>query len=337
MKSNLRQERNEKRSSRKRRIMLLVILPLLLIIGGAVGYGSYIYNKARAVVNNSYKELDRGTKSNKREETVQPLKDNVSILIMGVDESEQRKKEYGDAVRTDALLVATINKTDKSVKLLSIPRDTRVYIPSRQKKDKINHAHVFGGVDSTIETVEGFLDIPIDYYVKFNFESFIKIVDTLGGIDMDVPVTFTEQNSKDQAGAVHLKKGYQHLNGEQALALARTRHIDSDQMRGQRQQLVLEAIANKALSAGTINKLGPLIDAIGTNMKTNLTFDDIMAIGKNMAGSNLNMEKVQIEGEDQYIDKIYYYVPKEESVNKLSELLQQHLGVSGKEEHKTIK
>lgn len=261
---------------------------------------------------------------------MEPLKDNISILIMGVDGSEMRKSQYGEAVRTDALLLATINKDDKSVKLVSIPRDSRVYIPSRKKLDKITHAHVFGGVESTRDTVERFLNVPVDYYVKFNFESFVQIVDSIGGIDIDVPVTFTEQDSKDQAGMIHLEKGYQHLNGEQALALARTRKIDSDAMRGQRQQLVIEAIAKKAMSVQSISKMGSLLDAVDKNMKTNLTFDDMLAITKNMAGSDLQMEKMQIEGTDKRIGGIYYYIPNEKNVKDISTKLNEHLGVTPK-------
>ena len=96
------------------------------------------------------------------------------------------------------------------------------------KYDKITHAHVFGGVDSTIDTVENFLDVPVDYDVKFNFKSFIKIVDSLGGI----PVHRFQLSSQNKIEAtkqmrIHLKKGRQHLNGEEALALTKTRHIDS--------------------------------------------------------------------------------------------------------------
>ncbi|MFH4259029.1 LCP family protein, partial [Acinetobacter baumannii] len=83
-----------------------------------------------------YSELGRGDKSSKREKAVKPMTDNISILIMGVDESDIRDKNYGKATRTDALLLATINKNDKSVKLVSIPRDSRVYIKSREKYDK---------------------------------------------------------------------------------------------------------------------------------------------------------------------------------------------------------
>lgn len=325
-----------KKRSKKKRILWFVLIPLFLVIIGGGSYFFHIYNKAQAVANGAFSELGRGDKSAKREKPVKPMTDNVSILIMGVDESKTREKEYGTATRTDALLLATINKNDKSVKLLSIPRDSRVYIPSRKKEDKITHAHVFGGVDSTIDTVERFLDVPVDYYVKFNFESFIEIVDSLGGIDVDVPVTFTEQDSKDNADAIHLEKGHQHLNGEEALALARTRHIDSDYMRGQRQQLVLEAIAEKALSVNSIDKLGDLLDAVDNDIKTNLTFDDMMAITKNMISSDLQMDKLQIEGKDEYIDGIYYYVPDEKSVEDISTELQNHLGVTGKSDHKKL-
>lgn len=324
------------RRSKKRRLLWFILIPLLIVAIGGGGYFSHIYSKAKSIVNNAYSELSRGDKSDKREKAVKPMTDNISVLIMGVDESDIREKSYGSATRTDALLLATINKNDKSVKLVSIPRDTRVYIKSREKQDKITHAHVFGGVDSTIDTVENFLNVPVDYYVKFNFKSFIKIVDSLGGIDVNVPVEFTEQNSKDEPNAIHLKKGLQHLNGEEALALARTRHIDSDYMRGQRQQLILEAIAEKALSINSINKIENLLDAVDHDLKTNLTFDDIMTITKNTMGSNLKMDKLQVKGDDEYINSTYYYVPEEKSVQDISKALKQHLGVTDKTEHKKL-
>ncbi|MDM5188225.1 LCP family protein [Bacillus sp. DX4.1] len=319
--------RSGKKRSKRKSVKWFILIPFVLLIFGGVGYGSFLYNKAKAVVSDAYAKIE---KSDKRDKDVKPLKDNISILIMGVDGSDIRKTQYGEAVRTDALLLATINKDDKSVKLVSIPRDSRVYIPSRKKMDKITHAHVFGGVESTRDTVEKFLNVPVDYYVKFNFDSFVKIVDSLGGIDVDVPVTFTEQDSKDQAGMIHLEKGNQHLNGEQALALARTRKIDSDAMRGQRQQLVIEAIAKKAMSVQSISKLGSMLDAIDSNMKTNLTFDDMLSITKNMAGTDLQMEKLQVEGTDKRIGGIYYYLPNEKNVQDISNKLNEHLGITPK-------
>ncbi|WP_243521725.1 LCP family protein [Bacillus pseudomycoides] len=328
MSSELEQNtRSKKKRSKRKSVKWFILIPFLLLIFGGVGYGSFLYNKAKAVVSDAYAQIEKSTK---RDKEVEPLKDNISVLIMGVDESDIRKGQYGETVRTDALLLATINKDDKSVKLVSIPRDSRVYIPSRKKMDKITHAHVFGGVESTRNTVERFLNVPVDYYVKFNFDSFVKIVDSLGGIDVDVPVTFTEQDSKDQAGMIHLEKGYQHLNGEQALALARTRKIDSDAMRGQRQQIVIEAIAKKAMSVQSISKLGSLLDAVDSNLKTNLTFDDMLSITKNMTGTDLQMEKIQVEGTDKRMGGIYYYIPNEKNVQDISKKLNEHLGITPK-------
>lgn len=242
-----------KNSKKKTKIIISVIL-FFLIIGG--GYTWFLVNKASSAIRNAAHDLARGDKSDLRDKAVKPITNNVSVLIMGVDESDVRGKEYGEAIRTDALLLATFNKDSKTVKLLSIPRDTYTYIPVEKKKDKITHAHAFGstkngkdgGPQASIDAVEKLTNVPVDYFVKFNFKSFIKIVDDLGGIEVDVPVEFTEQDSNDTAEAIHLQKGVQKLNGEEALALARTRHIDSDAMRGQRQQLVIEAILKKLTS-----------------------------------------------------------------------------------------
>lgn len=224
-----------------------------VLLFGGVGYGAYAYMKTSNLVQKSNLNLSRGEKSNLREKAVKPITHNVSMLIMGIDENQERQKGYNGAFHTDALLLATFNKEDKTVKLTSIPRDTYTYVPIEKKKDKITHAYGSGfvkngkdgGPQASVEAVEKLLQVPVDYFVKFNFGSFIKIVDGLDGVEVDVPVEFTEQNSKDEPGTIHLKKGVQKLTGEEALALARTRHIDSDAMRGQRQQLVIEAILSK--------------------------------------------------------------------------------------------
>ena len=101
--------------------------------------------------------------------------------------------------------------------------------------------------------------------------------DALNGIKVDVPVTFTEQDSKDKTDAIHLTEGLQKLNGEEALALARTRKIDNDIERGKRQQLVLRAIMDKAVSVGSIMKYGDVMESMGDNVTTNLDFGEILS------------------------------------------------------------
>ncbi|PFU95649.1 LytR family transcriptional regulator [Bacillus anthracis] len=332
-----------KKSKKKIKIIISVIL-FFLIVGG--GYTWFLVNKASSAVRNAAHDLARGDKSDLRDKAVKPITNNVSVLVMGVDESDVRGKEYGEAIRTDALLLATFNKDSKTVKLLSIPRDTYTYIPVEKKKDKITHAHAYGstkngkdgGPQASIDAVEKLLNVPVDYFVKFNFKSFMKIVDDLGGIEVDVPVEFTEQDSNDNAGAIHLKKGVQKLNSEEALALARTRHIDSDAMRGQRQQLVIEAILKKLTSVGSVTKVGNIIDDINGQFVTNLTFDDMLSFYK--YGVDSSIEKLQIQGDDCYMEKgddtcsksagggrTYYYNPDKKELAKVTNDLRSHLGL----------
>ncbi|GMR67653.1 MULTISPECIES: LCP family protein [Bacillus] len=332
-----------KNSKKKIKIIISVIL-FFLIVGG--GYTWFLVNKASSAVRNAAHDLARGDKSDLRDKAVKPITNNVSVLVMGVDESDVRGKEYGEAIRTDALLLATFNKDSKTVKLLSIPRDTYTYIPVEKKKDKITHAHAYGstkngkdgGPQASIDAVEKLLNVPVDYFVKFNFKSFMKIVDDLGGIEVDVPVEFTEQDSNDNADAIHLKKGVQKLNSEEALALARTRHIDSDAMRGQRQQLVIEAILKKLTSVGSVTKVGNIIDDINGQFVTNLTFDDMLSFYK--YGADSSIEKLQIQGDDCYMEKgddtcsksagggrTYYYNPDKKELATVTNQLRTHLGL----------
>ncbi|MEC4695749.1 LCP family protein [Bacillus anthracis] len=332
-----------KKSKKKIKIIISVIL-FFLIVGG--GYTWFLVNKASSAVRNAAHDLARGDKSDLRDKAVKPITNNVSVLVMGVDESDVRGKEYGEAIRTDALLLATFNKDSKTVKLLSIPRDTYTYIPVEKKKDKITHAHAYGstkngkdgGPQASIDAVEKLLNVPVDYFVKFNFKSFMKIVDDLGDIEVDVPVEFTEQDSNDNADAIHLKKGVQKLNSEEALALARTRHIDSDAMRGQRQQLVIEAILEKLTSVGSVTKVGNIIDDINGQFVTNLTFDDMLSFYK--YGADSSIEKLQIQGDDCYMEKgddtcsksagggrTYFYNPDKKELAKVTNDLRTHLGL----------
>ncbi|MDX8363807.1 LCP family protein [Cytobacillus sp. IB215665] len=312
------------RKKKRRRIIYLFTIPLLVIILGVSTYGSILLNQAQSAANEANEELVRGEKSEKREEVVHPKADNISILFMGVDDSEARGS--GNS-RTDALLLATFNEEEKSVKLLSIPRDSYVYIPSVGYNDKINHAHAFGGTDGAVETVENLLDIPVDYFVKLNFNAFVDLVDALDGIEVDVPITFSEQDSQDRKGAIYLEQGLQTLNGEEALALARTRKIDSDLKRGERQQLVMKAIAEKAASLGSVTKYSAIIEALGNNIKTNLTFDEMISF-YDYATSSFTIDNLQLQGSNAMIDGIYYYDLDDQQLENIKQELKTHLNVN---------
>lgn len=313
--------KNKKKGKKKRkRILLWIIMPILLLIVGATAYGGFLYNKAESVMNKSYKPIDRDTKAAKTNVKLE----NTSILFIGVDDSEKRKASGSS--RSDALMLATFNKEDKSIKLLSIPRDSYVHIPEKDIYTKINHAHAYGGVKLTLETVEELLDVPVDYYVKMNFNAFIDVIDALDGVQVDVPFTFSEQDSKDHAKAITLKKGLQELDGEEALAFARTRKIDNDIQRGLRQQQIFKAILAKGASIKSITNYTDVMEAVGKNMSTDLTFDQMKSfISYVQAGSGIDVESMSLKGSDSYIDRVYYYQLDEAALEETKSKLKAHL------------
>ena len=315
-----------RRKKKKRKTLVLIMFPILLIVFSAVSYGGYLFSKASDVAAGSQEELSRGEQSQRRMAAVDPSKDSISILIMGVDESDTRD-DFGDAIRTDALILATFNVKDKSVKMVSIPRDSYVYIPERGKKDKITHAHAYGGTEATIETVEELFDIPVDYFFKLNFKAFIDVVDALGGIMVDVPITVSEMDSNDNKNAIHLEKGFQKLNGEEALALARTRKIDNDIERGKRQQLVVKAMIDKAISVGSVTKYGDVMESMGNNLSTNMDFSEMLGLF-NYALSGLDIESLELEGADDRINNIYYYQLEDSSIEEIEHTLKVHLDLA---------
>ncbi|QTN00805.1 LytR family transcriptional regulator [Sediminibacillus dalangtanensis] len=318
MENNTQRRRVRKRKIKKRRRLLFILMPIFILIGATTAYGVHLYNKADQVVSDSYED-DGRDKSDLRDKEVDPDVDNVSVLFIGVDESNKRNNEGSS--RSDALMLATLNKDDKSVKLLSIPRDSYVYIPEVGYNTKINHAHAYGGPKASIEAVESLLDIPVDYYVKMDFEAFIDVVDALNGINVDVPYEMYEQDSNDKADAIHLYPGEQSLNGEEALALARTRKQDNDLERGKRQQEIIKAVIKKAANIGSITKYDDIMEAVGNNMSTNMRFSEMKSFISYGTSGSLDVETLNLEGQDSMIDGIYYYQLDETDVaNKRIEL-----------------
>ncbi|MCL7746758.1 LCP family protein [Halalkalibacter alkaliphilus] len=318
------QIKSRRRKKRKKknifRIIMVISLVSLLGLGAAVSY--FIYQLSNVTANTQL-ELDRGEKSERREVAVDPSKDNISVLILGVDDRD------GDLRgRTDAMLLATFNKELGTIKLLNIPRDSYVEIPGRVNYDKINHAHSFGGLNLTIETVEHLFDIPVDYFVKLNFVAFVEIIDALGGVEVDVPFTFSEMDSQNNKESITLFEGRHTLNGEEALAFTRMRKKDprGDLGRGERQQQVIKGIIDKGASLSSIGNYGDVMQSVEDHMSTNLSFGNIIALHSYASGLN-DIESLSLAGSDARINGVYYYQLHDESVNELSEIFQVHLGL----------
>ena len=308
------------KSDRKRTIIKVIVTLAVSVLICLSAYGIYLVKKAESAVDNAFEA------AGKNDEPVEPLTDNISILFIGVDDSEERNQSDNN-IRSDALVLATLNNKDKSIKLVSIPRDTYTYIPDSGKEDKITHAYAFNGPSSTIESVEELLDVPVNYYLRMNFDAFIDVVDALGGIKVEVPYDISEQDENDSQNAIELKEGIQFLDGSEALALARTRYYDNDIERGKRQQMILESIMNRALSVGSITKYGDVFEAVGDNMKTNMKFEDMRALFEYAKKGKPDIETITLDGYDDMSTGVYYWKLKDESLLEIQDILQSHLGL----------
>lgn len=323
----MKTRQNKKKGSSKFRLFLKVTMLLTLsLVICATAYGVYLTKQAEHAANNAYEEIEDRKLPEQREVKVEPAQDNVSILILGVDDSEKRG-QGADNSRTDALLLATLNNKTKTVKLVSIPRDSYVYIPHIGYNDKINHAHARGGTLASIETVEELFDIPIDYYLRVNFNAFIDIVDALGGIEAEVPYAMLEKDEFDR-NTVNLQPGLQTLGGREALALARTRKQDNDIERGKRQQEIIQAIASKASSFTSISKYDDILAAVGNNMKTDMTFTEMKSFFSYLSNGMPRIDTLTLEGYDDMSTGVYYYKLDEEALEETSHILKSHLGLT---------
>ncbi|MGU3438987.1 LytR family transcriptional regulator [Bacillus cereus] len=282
----------------------------VLIIGGGV-YAYTVYSNVSNTLDAVHKPLDRD-KSERRDEKVDVSDQKpVSILLMGTDQREN------ETSRSDSLMLFTLNPKTKSMKITSIPRDTYTEIIGKGKKDKINHAYAFGGIDMAVKTVENFLNVPVDHYIEVNMAGFRDIVDAVGGVDVNNDLEFT---SREQ----HFAKGNIHLNGETALKYTRMRYEDprGDFGRQMRQRQVIQAVIKKGASVSSLASYGDVLKAIEKNVKTSLTQDQMFDIQKNYKDCMQNSEEIQIPGDGhKAADGIwYYYVPdaaKQDLTNKL--------------------
>ena len=247
-------------------------------------------------------------------ESVDVTQDSFNILISGID-------TYGTITkvsRSDVNILVSVNPSTNKILLTSIPRDYYVLIPEFGEYDKLTHAGIYG-IETSVRTIENLLDTKINYYVKVNFTSLIDIVDALGGITIESMYDFT---SKD---GYHFNKGTNTLNGEETLSFAREREAfaGGDRVRGQNQEIILEALINKAMSANIITNYVELLDALNDKFLTNITDDEITDFIK-MQLSDMDtweIDAISLDGENAYdytysyqSQKLYVMMPYEESI-----------------------
>lgn len=314
--------RAEKKRKKGKLWLKIIGLLFVLLIAGGGAYAYTVYQSLTTAVDTMHQPIER-EKSEKRPEVITLTKekeeapDPFSVLVLGVDERK------GDSGRSDTMIVLTVNPKVNSIKMLSIPRDTRTEIVGRGVKDKINHAYAFGREEMSIETVENLLDIPIDYYIKVNMEGFKDIVDAVGGIQVTNDLDFSEEGH-------HFSKGQIQLNGEQALAFVRMRKKDpnGDFGRQERQRQVIQGIISKGASLGTLTRFDDIFEALGKNVRTNLTFDEMLDIQKNYKGAAGSVEQLQMTGQSEKIGGVYYINVPDKEIQTVQTELKNHLEIN---------
>ncbi|MGM8213608.1 LCP family protein [Virgibacillus sp. W0430] len=309
----------KKRKRRIRHVLLIVIILFLSLLG----FGAYLAYQTYQAASDSYDDLGRD-KSDLRDDQVAISKDPISILLMGVEDYSSG----GEHGRSDTLMVATFNPDDERLKLLSIPRDTKVEIVGKGREEKINHAYAYGGKKMTIDTVENFLDIPIDYYASVNFDAFKNIIDTLGGVKVEVPFNFVQYSDDEPPIRYKFLKGEMELNGSQALAFARMRSKDprGDIGRNDRQQEVIRGIIDKTTSFGTISKIDDLAKVIGQDTETNMKISEGISFFKSYSNFNVSsIDKLTLETYPETINGLSYQIAKDDSLEEVIATLKKHL------------
>ncbi|NWK84441.1 LCP family protein [Staphylococcus sp. GSSP0090] len=303
----------------------LIFLSLVLVVVPII-FAIILLKSSQGAFESSFNDSDSSRKSNIRDSKVNPSKDPISILFLGIDDNSGREKngQTAEKSRTDAMILSTFNADKEQIRMLSIPRDTISYIPKVGYYDKITHAHAYGGPTASMDSVEATLNVPVDYYVRINMEAFVDAVDELGGIKYDVPYNINEPNTND-TGKIKVKKGYQNLNGDEALAVARTRHQDSDLKRGQRQMDLIKKLFAKAQKADSFNKLDDVVEIVGKNAKHNLSYDEIKVLATSYLKDDVKIKSSQLEGDDDYLNGIYYYNPDIKNIQSTTNMLRSDL------------
>ena len=292
------------RRRRRRLAVTIAVIVSLLLVGVAVAgvfYVRSIGNKINAV-SNSDPELAKLLQDGQ----ASPPGDPFYMVLMG---SDARPGET--TARSDSLMVARVDPKNKKIQMISIPRDSRVNIPGYGIQ-KINAAAAWGGPALVIKTVKELTGLPISHFVDLNFNGFRDVVDAIGGVWIDVPqdIYDTQASAYGKAYAT-VKKGYQKLDGRHALTFVRTRHtlVDGDFGRMRNQQAFIKALASQALSLSNMFKASSIINAIASNLDTDLTpaqMADLVLQFKGMKSSEI--DSANAPGGAKYMDGISWVV-----------------------------
>nr|WP_270287146.1 LCP family protein [Enterococcus casseliflavus] len=309
-----------KQMSKGKKIFLIIFGIVAVLVIGIVGVAAKLYFDVSNSMQQTYESVERDREDRLRENDVDlSQQESFSVLLMGIDTGDLGRVEQG---RSDTMMVATISPQDNQTTVVSIGRDSYVDIVGHGTTDKINHAYAFGGPAMAMNTVEKFLDIPIDHYVSINMAGLKELVDAVGGIEVNNEITFSQDGFDFAIGRTS-------LNGEQALAYSRMRYEDpnGDYGRQERQRKIVEGIVKKVLSFDGISQYQSILNAVESNMKTDMSFDDMRTLALNYRSAFQTIKQDQLQGEGFMQDGISYQRVSDEELARVQKELKAQLNL----------
>ena len=277
----------------------IIFTVLIALAAFAVGVTLRLYSLVTADVT----EIKKTIKFDERHGT-------VNVLVLGVDEVEA-------VHRSDTVILARVDIDRKTASIMSIPRDTRVSIKGRKQPQKLNHAYAFGGIELLRDTVINLTGVPVNYYLVLNYASFPKIVDAIGGVDIDVP---RRMQYTDRAQNLHIDfaPGKRRMNGADGLKYVRFRHDSlGDIGRMKRQQEFARAFLDKVKSPAILPRVPELIELVLSEIKTDIPVKTALQLAGQLKDMKLNSVRFfTMPGSSAYIDGLSYFVPDLQRASK---------------------
>lgn len=321
-----------------------VILPTdyPAMFSSITGY-EQIATDTKIIVSQEKKMRKRDTSEVETESTGKLITEPFTMLLMGIDSTDEVLSKNAVA-NGDTLILVTFNPKTLNATMLSIPRDSYVPIAcwSNKAENKITHAAGYGN-DCMMNTIEQYLGINIDYYAKINFKGLVKLVNAVGGVDIDVQQTLCTDDSS-RGGEICVYPGYQTLDGEHALVYARNRHalVNGDFGRNEHQQEIVLALTNKIKTINNVAKFMEILDTVSNSLDTNLTTQQMLSfynvakdiVKKSLASDEadlINIQQLYLAGNSQMIyDErmrrvLYNYIPNENSRKDIVQAMKENL------------
>ena len=296
----MRQKRRRQRSYKRVKWLAVILVVILVAVAGII-----------AAKNSRERQFyDNGMETSSRV---------MHVMILGVDRRED------DVGRSDTMMVTAVDMDQKKAALLSVPRDTRVKIDG-YGYEKINHAYAYGGHKLSQNAIENLLGVSIDHYILIDTKAFERIIDAIGGIDINVEKRMYYEDPWDDNGGlvIDLYPGEQHLDGKKAIQYVRYRDGEGDIGRIGRQQHFIKAVLAKVISPEMLPRLPKLVEEVSSAIKTDMSLAELLEFANTMKSVHDNGLTAQmVPGQPAYIDDVSYWIP---DITDLRALLASELG-----------